>query len=213
MFAKQFTCFRRWDGAFKIALVIILISGVRFLVSRCFPQDTSADGFSARLFSQPLPLAPAGAVTDCGSLSLRELRRWMSTSAIMFGWAWLVATLAFTLHVIDEATYDFLAWYNLQALRIRRFLGGFPFPPTFTFWPWLTGLSLAVLVLAALTPAAYAGSSWLRPLGVIMGVEHVGSGLLHLGAGLVTRRAVPGIWSAPILLATGVWLLLATFRL
>jgi hypothetical protein len=137
----------------------------------------------------------------------------IDSSTAAFGWAWVAATLALTLHVIDEATHDFLAWYNPQALRIRRFLGGFPFPPTFTFWPWLIGLSLAVLVLAALTPRAYAGSSWLRAIGFVMGVEHVGNGLLHLGAGLVLRRAVPGIWSAPILLATGIWLLHATIQL
>jgi hypothetical protein len=136
----------------------------------------------------------------------------IDTSTAPFGWAWLAATLALTLHVIDEATHDFLAWYNPYALRIRRVLGGFPFPPTFTFWPWLIGLSLAVLVLAALTPRAYTGSSWLRPIGVVMGIEHVGNGLLHLGAGLVLRRAVPGISSAPILVITGVWPLHATIQ-
>jgi hypothetical protein len=131
----------------------------------------------------------------------------MGSSTTAFGWAWIAATLALGLHVGDEATHDFLAWYNPQALRIRRFLRGFPFPPTFTFRPWLIALSLAVLILAALTPQAYKGASWLRVLAIIMGVEHVGNGLLHLGAGLMIRRAVPGIWSAPILLATGIWLL------
>jgi hypothetical protein len=43
-----------------------------------------------------------------------------------------------------------------------------------------------------------------------MGVEHIGNGLLHLGAGLVVRRAGPGIWSAPILIVTGAWLLHVT---
>jgi len=134
------------------------------------------------------------------------------SSATTFGWPWLGATLALALHVIDEATHDFLSWYNPQALRVRRFLGGFAFPPTFTFWPWLIALSSAVFVLAVLTPQAYAGNSWLRVLAIFMGVEHVGNGLLHLGAGLVLRRAVPGILSAPVLLATGVWLLHATLR-
>jgi|SRR5947207_353385 len=133
-------------------------------------------------------------------------------STTAFGWAWVAATLALALHIADEATHDFLAWYNPQPLRIRRFLGGFPFPPTFTFWPWLIGLSLAVLMLAVLIPQAYAGNSWLRVLAIVMGVEHVGNGLLHVGAGLMMRRAVPGIWSAPILLATGIWLLHSTLR-
>jgi hypothetical protein len=137
----------------------------------------------------------------------------MDSPATAFGWAWLAATLAPGLHVADEATHDFLAWYNPQALRVRRFLGGFPFPPTFTFWPWLIALSLVVFILAVLTPQACAGKSWLRVFAIVMGLEHVGNGLLHLGAGLMMRRAVPGIWSAPILLATGIWLLHSTFRL
>ncbi|HEY2626976.1 MAG TPA: hypothetical protein VGI41_09540 [Candidatus Udaeobacter sp.] len=67
-----------------------------------------------------------------------------------------------------------------------------------------------MLILAALTPQAYTGNSWLRVLAIVMGVEHVGNGLLHLGAGHMMRRTVPGIWSAPILPATDIWLLHST---
>jgi hypothetical protein len=56
---------------------------------------------------------------------------------VSFGLPWLAVNAAFALHVLDEATSDFLAWYNPRALAIRRALGGFPFPPTFTFRPWL----------------------------------------------------------------------------
>ena len=70
-----------------------------------------------------------------------------------------------------------------------------------------------MLILAGLTPQAYAGVSWLRVLAMVIGAEDVGNGLLHLGAGVVMRRAVPGIWSAPILLATGIWLLQSTVSL
>lgn len=124
-----------------------------------------------------------------------------------FGWAWIAATIALGLHVIDEAMHDFLAWYNPQALRIRQFFGRLPFPPIFTYWPWFIALSVGVVILAALTPQAFAGNHWVRVLATIMAIEHIGNGLLHLVAGVVTRRAVPGIWSAPLLLATGVWLL------
>ena len=58
------------------------------------------------------------------------------------------------MHVADEATHDFLSWYNLRALRIRRLLWRGPFPPTFTFLPWLLLLAVAIVVLASLTPAA-----------------------------------------------------------
>ena len=125
-----------------------------------------------------------------------------------FGLPWLAVNAAFALHVLDEATSDFLAWYNPRALEIRRALKGFPFPPTFTFWPWLVGLIAAVLLLFALTPLAFRGSPWLRSVAVVVGVIQAGNGLLHLGAAVLARRRVPGLWSAPLLLGGAAWLLL-----
>lgn len=123
-----------------------------------------------------------------------------------FGLAWLLAALALALHVADEASHDFLSWYNPRALGIRRALRGFPFPPTFTLLPWLAGLIAAVLVLAGLTPFAYAGAVWMRPAAYVLAVIHIANGLLHLGGSVQARRPVPGVWSAPVLLLTGSWL-------
>ena len=117
-----------------------------------------------------------------------------------------MSVLALALHVADEATHDFLSWYNPQAVRIRQRLGGIPFPPTFTFWPWLAGLSLAVAGLAALTPLAFAGAQWLRVVAHGVATIHVLNGLLHISGAVVNRRAVPGILSAPLLIAAGLWL-------
>jgi hypothetical protein len=130
-----------------------------------------------------------------------------------FGWAWLAATIALGLHVADEAAHDFLAWYNPRALRIRQVLGGLPFPPTFSFWPWLIGLMLAVLMLTALVPSAFAGERWLRSVAYFLSVVHIANGLLHLGAAIAARRTVPGVLSAPLLLLTGIWLASAAARL
>jgi Protein of unknown function with HXXEE motif len=127
-------------------------------------------------------------------------------AATTFGWAWVAATIALALHVADEATHDFLAWYNPRALRIRQALGGLPFPPTFTVLPWLLGLMAAVLLLGALAPAAYAGRAWMRPFAYALAAIHLGNGLLHLVASLVARRPVPGVLSAPLLLIAGGWL-------
>ena len=123
-----------------------------------------------------------------------------------FGWAWLFSVVALALHVADEASHNFLAWYNPQALRIRRALRGLPFPPTFTFWPWLLGLSAAVAGLALLTPAAFAGAGWLRDVARVIAIVHLFNGLLHLAGAARTRRAVPGVLSAPVLLVAGAWL-------
>ncbi len=129
-----------------------------------------------------------------------------------FGCAWLAATVALALHVTDEAAHDFLSWYNPRALRIRRALG-LPFPPPFTFLPLLLGLIAGVVVLGALAPAAFAGRPWMRPPAYALAIIHVGNGLLHTIGSLTARRRVPGVLSAPLLLATGGWLAHAAFTL
>jgi len=108
--------------------------------------------------------------------------------------------------VTDEALTDFLSVYNpaVRAIRAR-----FPFLPlpTFTFRVWLTGLVLAVLVLASLTPLAFRGVAWMRPLAYAFGIVMAGNGLLHLAGSAYMRRAMPGVYSAPLLLAAGIYLL------
>ncbi len=106
----------------------------------------------------------------------------------------------------DEALTDFLSVYNpaVRAIRAR-----FPFLPLpiFTFRVWLTGLVLAVLVLASLTPLAFRGVAWMRPLAYAFGIVMAGNGLLHLAGSAYMRRAMPGVYSAPLLLAAGIYLL------
>ena len=127
-----------------------------------------------------------------------------------FGWAWLAATIALGLHVADEAANDFLGLYNSQVLRIRKFLGNIPFPPTFTFVPWLLGLVAGIMVLLALVPSAFAGARWMRPLAYILAAIHLANGTGHIVGSLVARRPVPGVLSAPFLLASGAWLAYVT---
>jgi hypothetical protein len=133
--------------------------------------------------------------------------------AATFGLAWALATIALGLHVADEATHDFLSWYNPRALRIRRVIGIPFFPPTFTFVPWLAGLAVAVLLLASATPAAFNGSRALLPLAFFLAAIHIANGIMHITASILARKAVPGVWSAPLLLVTGIWLGLAAIEL
>lgn len=128
------------------------------------------------------------------------------------GPAWLAMGIALGLHVADEAAHDFLAWYNPVATQIRARLGGLPFPPTFTFWPWLLGLVVLTGAILALTPLAYQGRGWLRPVAVALGVINTGNALLHLVGSVIARRRVPGVLSAPVLLASAAWLLYAAAR-
>lgn len=124
--------------------------------------------------------------------------------------AWGGLTAAFALHVLDEATHDFLAWYNPTALAIRQRLGGVPFPPVFSFAAWLTGLCAAVALLAALTPLIRPGRRWPIVAAVVYGVVHVANALAHIVVSLRGRWLAPGVLSSPLLLAAAVWLLYET---
>jgi len=129
-----------------------------------------------------------------------------------FGHAWIALGLALAVHVADEAAHDFLALYNPNALAIQERLGGFPFPPTFSFTAWLTGLTLVVAAWLALTPLAYRGRRWLLPLATILSVVHVANGLGHVITSLWLGRAAPGVWSAPLLVASAIWMLTVVQR-
>jgi hypothetical protein len=74
-------------------------------------------------------------------------------------------------------------------------------------------LIAGVLLLAALTPQAYAGRAWMRPLAYALATIHIGNGLLHIGGSILARRPVPGVWSAPVLLIAGAWLAYAAAHL
>jgi hypothetical protein len=123
-----------------------------------------------------------------------------------FGLAWALLCVAFAIHVADEVLTDFLSVYNptVQAIRAR-----FPFLPlpTFTFGVWLTGLVVAVLLLASLTPAAARGAAGMRPAAYVFGAIMAGNGVLHIGASIWKRKLMPGTYSAPLILAAAVYLI------
>ena len=128
-----------------------------------------------------------------------------------FGAAWIAMSMAFGLHVIDEAATNFLDWYNPIASRIRARLP-IPFPPTFTFWPWFLGLLAVTAILFALSPLAISQDRTIVWVAVALGVINVGNGLLHIVASIRYRRRVPGVISAPLLLACAAWLVVAAAR-
>lgn len=125
--------------------------------------------------------------------------------------AWAALCVAFALHVLDEAAHDFLSWYNPNALAIRARLPWLPVP-VFTFRVWITGLAAVVIALAALTPFAHRGRRWLVPIAYVYGVVHVANALGHIAVSISGAWLAPGVWSAPILLASAGWLLYETHR-
>ena len=120
--------------------------------------------------------------------------------------AWAALTVAFALHVWDEAANNFLDLYNPVANALRTRFGGGLFPPVFTFSAWLSGLVGALLLLAAAVPFVRRGGRWVVPAAYVYATVHLLNACGHLAISAVQRRLAPGAWSSPVLLVTAVYL-------
>ena len=134
-----------------------------------------------------------------------------TTSGRRWALAWAALCTAFALHVLDEAANDFLSWYNPNALAIRDRVPWLPVP-VFTFRAWITGLTVAIVALAALTPFARRRRRWLVPIAYAYGLVHVANGIAHIAVSISGGWLAPGVYSTPILLAAATWLLYETGR-
>ena len=131
-----------------------------------------------------------------------------------FAWPWFALTVAFGLHVMDEAFTGFLIIYNPTVTALRERWGWCPMP-VFQFREWLVGLIVVVAVCFALTPLAARNVRGLRPFAwlyaVIMflnGVGHTSVTILgHTVAGITVARPAPGFYSSPLLLIGSAWLI------
>jgi hypothetical protein len=124
------------------------------------------------------------------------------------GWAWVGLCAALAIHIADEALTDFLSVYNPSVRAIRRQLPFLPLP-TFTFGAWLGGLVTAVVLLLVLSRLVFRGARWMVPLSYIFGVLMLANGVVHCASSIYFRRLMPGVYSAPLLLAASVYLLVA----
>jgi hypothetical protein len=124
-----------------------------------------------------------------------------------FGIAWLLFAISLGVHVLDEATHDFLSTYNSSVRTIRTRLPFLPLP-TFEFRVWLTLLITAIFLSLCLSPFAFRGKSWLqivsRPLGAVVGVLNA---TLHISSSIYFHRWMPGVYSSPLLLIAAIYLL------
>lgn len=134
------------------------------------------------------------------------------------GVAWVLLCCALAAHVADEALTGFLSVYNPTAAEIGRRTGFYP--PSFGFSEWLAGLIVAVLVLLALSPLAFANHRFWRPLAYFFSVIMLLNGAAHTAGTIAGRtfaditfsRPMPGFYSSPLLLAGSVYLLLQLRR-
>ena len=127
-------------------------------------------------------------------------------NATRSGRPWVALCLALALHVADEATHDFLSVYNPTVLALRRRIPWLPLP-TFTFPVWLAGLIAAVILLLCLSPFAFRGKRWMRPISFIFALFMTLNGLQHIAGSIYMDRFMPGVYSSPFLLAASIWLL------
>jgi len=132
-----------------------------------------------------------------------------------FGMAWVALCAALILHVVDEAATNFLAVYNPTVTALRERFSWFPMP-VFQFEGWLIGLILANIALLSLSPFAFRGSGWMRPLAYLFAILMILNGLGHTLGTIFGRtvasvrfpRPMPGFYSSPALLAASIYLLL-----
>jgi hypothetical protein len=124
--------------------------------------------------------------------------------------------MALALHVVDEALTGFLSVYNPTVSALRARFGFWPMP-TFEFREWLTGLTLGILLLAALSPFAFRNVRWMRPLfyfcaivaGVMNALGHtIATVLGHTVITVQFPRPAPGFYSSPLLLIVSMYALL-----
>ncbi len=116
-----------------------------------------------------------------------------------WGRTWILLCVALGVHVADEALTDFLGWWNPMVLAVRASVPWSPLP-TFRFEFWLGMLAVAVAVLLSLSPFAYRGAGWMRPLSQVFAIVMTINGFGHLSLSLYLGRPAPGVYSAPLLL-------------
>jgi hypothetical protein len=122
------------------------------------------------------------------------------------GLSWVLLCLAFATHIVDEALTDFLSVYNPAVRAIREKLPFLPLP-TFTFGVWLTGLIIAVVLLLLLSANAFRRGRIVSLLSYPYGIIMLGNGLLHIAGSFYMGRMMPGVYSAPLLIAGSIYLL------
>ncbi len=158
---------------------------------------------------------PAGCPRARRERTLRPIKlsdmRMEARGTKQWGVAWLALCLALAVHVADEAASDFLSLWNPWAESFRARVPWIPMP-TFTFGVWLGGLIAGIVLLLLLSIFVLRGARWMRPVAYGFAAIMIGNGTVHIVASLYLGRAVPGVYSAPLLVASAAWLLLATRR-
>jgi hypothetical protein len=135
----------------------------------------------------------------------------MSKLKSKLGISWILLTIAFTLHVIDESVFDFLPFYNSVVMNAKEKFTFFPFPD-FTFQVWLSGLIVVLLILYLLSPFAIQSRRWIVYFSLFYGAIMLFNGILHIIASSYFQKVIGGLYSSPLLIIASIFLLWYAFK-
>ena len=120
--------------------------------------------------------------------------------------AWPLACTVFAIHLAEETLHGSFGFYADILSLVGSFFPSLDMPP-FDRDVWFINLLGSLAVLIALTPLVRARNALMRPASWLFGLFLAANGAMHLWLGLATQALVPGIWSAPLVLLAGLWLL------
>jgi hypothetical protein len=131
------------------------------------------------------------------------------------GLAWLAGWAAFTAHMFDEAFHGYLHLYNPLAWELYQRYPWSPLPVLDFFRYWVPLALGASFFLLLLTPFVFRGWRRMRPLAWLLGGFLFLAGLGHmlgvlLGPASLSEylsRPLPGLYTSPLTLAAGAFLL------
>jgi len=133
------------------------------------------------------------------------------TPTLRFGIAWMALVFALAIHVVDELVSGFLPFYNSLVTSMRATYEWFPMP-TFSLPVWLNGLGIVLVALLLSSPLVFEGKRFMRPVAFVFGALMLLNGIGHIIASLYYARAIPGVYSSPLLLVAALFLLLMAYR-
>ena len=86
--------------------------------------------------------------------------------------------------------------------------------PVFTFRQWVGSLLCGLALWLVLAPLAFRGLKWLRWLAIPVAIlAGIGNALGHILSSIYMWRFMPGVYSAPLILLSGIILLSSAIRM
>ncbi len=119
--------------------------------------------------------------------------------------AWLALTVVLTLHIIEGALRDYLAFYNPLAMSLRDTLL-WTWMPTFTLAAWLGGWIVILGVLYGMTWFAVYNARWIIWAAIAYAEVMFLYAAAKLGFAIYLEKAIPGVLTAPLLVIAASWL-------